>query len=78
MAVNSFFNVTDAVTGQLCFNGQLYKLDPIYIPSLISTDSLYKMDGDFQVFKKKFEKLQTIRGVGMFISVFQVPVVSYM
>ena len=36
------------------------------------------MDEDFQVFKKKIEKLQTIRGVGMFISVLQVPVVSYM
>ena len=40
--------------------------------------TLYKMDEDFQVFKKKFEKLQTIRGVGMFISALQVPVVGYM
>ena len=40
--------------------------------------TLYKMDRDFQVFKKKFEKLQTIRGIGMFISVLKVPVVSYM
>ena len=52
LAVNSFFNVTDAVKGQLCFNGQLYKLDPIYIPSLISTDSL--QDGRrLSSFKKK-------------------------
>ena len=78
MAVNSFFNVTDAVKGQLCFNGHLYKLDPIYIPSLISTDSL--QDGQrFSSFqKKKFEKLQTIRWIGMFTSVLQVPLVSYM
>ena len=40
--------------------------------------TLYKMDRDFQAFKKKFEKLQTIRGIGMFISVLQVPVISYM
>ena len=77
MAVNSFLNITDAVKGQLCFNGHLYKLDPIYIPSLISTDSL--QDGQrFSSFQKKFEKLQTIRGIGMFISVLQVPVISYM
>ena len=77
MAVNSFLKITDAVKGQLCFNGHLYKLDPIYIPSLISTDSL--QDGQrFSSFQKNFEKLQTIRGIGMFISVLQVPVVSYM
>lgn len=56
MAVNSFFNVTDAVKGQLCFNGHLYKLDPIYIPSLISTDSL--QDGRrFSSFQKKIWKV---------------------
>ena len=72
LAVNSFLNITDAVKGQLCFNGHLYKLDPIYIPSLISTDSL--QDGQrFSSFQK-----YTIRGIGMFISVLQVPVVSYM
>ena len=56
LAVNSFLNITDAVKGQLCFNGHLYKLDPIYIPSLISTDSL--QDGRrLSSFQKKIWKV---------------------
>jgi len=53
LAVNSFLNITDAVQGQLCFNGHLYKLDPIYIPSLISTDSLQDGQLRFSSFQKK-------------------------
>lgn len=79
MAVNSFLNITDAVKGQLCFNGHFYTdvswTQFTFLHSFLLT--LYKMDRDFQVFKKKFEKLQTTRGIGMFISVLQVPVISY-
>ena len=57
MAVNSFLNITDAVKGQLCFNGYLYKLDPIYISSLISTDSLQDGQSRFSSFPKKIWKV---------------------
>ena len=53
LAVNSFLNITDAVKGQLCFKGHLYKLDPIYIPSLISTDYLQDGQSRFSSFQKK-------------------------
>ena len=57
LAVNSFLNITDAVKGQLCFNGYLYKLDPIYIPSLIPTDPLQDGQSRFSSFPKKIWKV---------------------